>query len=218
MKRELKQPNAPRDYLREKLAVLREPDFGIDIWLHAVAQTGNPYYAWKAIQVCITHKKEFPNWLTVYLAQCAQRMMSDKAKETGDLRANLPWIFGFPNLLDPTQRKHGPGNLLNPDHAPGWEDKQIFAVTFFGRLVNGEDPLMAMHNACNDVFHGENANADEKTLRRWLLKEFHLKEWPSSADHWKAVAREHYRSIFSLLGIDSEKVSRDSAVTPARDS
>lgn len=202
MKRELKQPNAPRDYLREKLEVLNDPDFGLHIWLHAVADTGNPYYAWKAIKLCIEHKKEFPNWLTVYLAQCAGRMMSDKAKEAGDLRKILPWIFGFPNLLDPTQRKPGPGNLLNPDHAPGWQDRKIFAAMFSVRLVaKGEDPLTAMRNACNDVFDGENANADEKTLRRWLKRQFGLKVWPSSADDWKAVVRQHWTSVFALLGI-----------------
>ena len=124
--------------------------------------------------------------------------MSEEAKREGrDLRKVLPWIFGFPNVLEPTQRKRGPGNLLDP--RPAEPNTTYFALRFAIRLEEGEEPAAAMRNACNDVFDGKSANADEKTLRRWLLKEFDLTEWPSNADDWKAVAREHHQSRFEFL-------------------
>jgi hypothetical protein len=176
--------------LREMFeAVKRDPNFWLSGAVRELADTGNPYWAWNAIQVCIQHQKEFPDWLLVYLGECAERMMSDQAKESGDLGRVLPWIFGFPSVLDPTQRKRGPGNLLDP-LGP---DRSWFALRFAIRLENGERLSAAMQNAANDVFDGINANADEKTLRRWLLKEFDLKDRPSNVGEWKAAAREHFR-------------------------
>jgi len=71
-------------------------------------RSGNPYYAWYAIELCATHKEPLPNWLMSYLTQCSVRMLSSKAREIDDLREVLPWVLGFP-------RKRGPGKLLDPD-------------------------------------------------------------------------------------------------------
>ena len=162
-----------------------------------MADTGNPYYAWRAVRHCIEHGKEFPEWLFAYLGECAERMLSDEAKKKGrDLRKALPWIFGFPNVLDPTQRKRGPGNMLDPEGDPRMMD---FAMKFAVRLEHGAQPAAAMSDACNDVFDGKNASVDEKTLRRWLLKAFDLKKSPKTADEWKKMAREHFGALAELL-------------------
>jgi hypothetical protein len=169
------------------------PDVLLRLIGEMLADNGNPYYAWTAVDVCIKHGTEFPEWLFAYLGECAERMLSDEAKKEGrDLRKALPWIFGFPNVLDPTQRKRGPGNMLDPEGDP---DRMKFAFKFAIRLERGQQPAAAMSDACNDVFDGKNDSADEKTLRRWLLKEFDLKKSPKSAEEWKKVAREHFSSI-----------------------
>ena len=195
-------------------ALRRDPDFliqGAFLWFR---DTGNPYYAWCALQFCIEHQKAFPEWLLTYLAGCAERMMSDEASNEGrDLRKALPGIFGFPNVFEPTQRKHGPGNLLDPYSIE--PDTTSFALQFATRLEKGETPSAAMRNAC-DVLKGKDADADEKTLRRWLLKEFDLKEWPSNADAWKATANITVRTLnsFRITGTKSrETLSRSKSAT-----
>jgi hypothetical protein len=60
--------------------VTRDPDFLVDMFLHAMADTGNPYYAWQALSVCLKHKKEIPDWLAAYLEQCIERMEADRAR------------------------------------------------------------------------------------------------------------------------------------------
>jgi hypothetical protein len=171
--------------------VRRNPDFWVEGARIELRDTGNPYYAWMAVQVCIEHKKEFPDWLVRYLELCAERMLSDKAREGGDLRKVLPWILGFP------QHKRGPGNMLDPE---GRFDMMMFALKFAIRLERGEEPNEAASNAYNEVFdNSADGKTEEKTLRRWLLKEFDLKKWPTSADEWKNVTREHYRSVWDGL-------------------
>jgi hypothetical protein len=163
--------------------IKRDPNFRLRLSLHGLADSGNPYFAWRAIETCIKHKKQFPDWLVAYLEQCAERMLSDKAKKEGrDLRKILPWVFGF-------EGKRGPGNMLDPG---GNTYKMTFALRFAIRLEDGESPPAARRNACNDVFDGDAADADDKTLRRWLLEEFDLKKQPSSADEWKIVARKRF--------------------------
>jgi hypothetical protein len=171
--------------------VIRDPNFQLRVALARLAETENPYYAWRAIKVCIKHKKEFPDRLLTYLEDCADRMLSDRTREARNLHKVLPGIFGF-------SPKHGPGNLLDPDRTIP-VDRDQFALRFAIRLEQGEPPLEAMRNACNEVFDGEDFDADEKTLKRWLLKEFELKKWPTTADEWKNVAHKHYGSFFALL-------------------
>jgi hypothetical protein len=172
-----------------------------ELWLKGARaqldETGNPYFAWTAIKVCIEHDRKFPEWVKAYLALCAERMDSDEAKEGGrDLRKVLPWIFGFPNVLDPTKRKHGPGNLLNPDG--GNPDLMSFALKFAIKLEQGEKVSAAVRNACNETLSGKTAEVDDKTLRRWLQKEFGLRRQPSNADGWKKAARHHFLAFGQL--------------------
>jgi hypothetical protein len=189
----------------------RHPDYLLDIALLRFRDTGNAFYAWEAISVCIKHKKAFPKVLLDYLEQCAERVSSDPAKKPGDLRKVLPWVLGFPNVFDPARRKRGPGNPLNPQS----QDKRIrgvFALRFAMRIENGQEPLEAMRDACSDVFDGRQANADEKTLQHWLCEEFNLKKWISNADEWKAVTGKYHSGCIDFIRTHWEKISRDSAV------
>jgi hypothetical protein len=96
-------------------ALNRDPNFRLLVALQGLADSGNPYYAWMAIETCISQKKNFPDWLIAYLAQCAERVLSDKAKKEGcDLRKVLPWVFGFPSSLDPAQSKCESASNIDP--------------------------------------------------------------------------------------------------------
>jgi hypothetical protein len=109
--------------------VRRDPDFQLDVLVHSIADTGNPYYAWQALSVCLEHKKEFPDWLAAYLEQCIERMKSDRARKACDLREVLPWVLGF-------SKKAGPGNMLDPDRDP--IVKPLFALKFAIKLEKEE--------------------------------------------------------------------------------
>jgi hypothetical protein len=113
---------------------------------HKELATQSPVHAWMAIDLCVAYKKPFPDWVIAYLGQCAVRMRSNEARRARDIRKTLLWIFGFPN------KKAGPGNPLDPYH--GWREranKMTFAATFARRIRQGEDPVKARSNACNDV-------------------------------------------------------------------
>jgi hypothetical protein len=166
----------------------------------AFVETGNPFYLWETIRYCILHKQEFPEEIISYLAECASRMNSPKARKSRDFRKVLPWVFGFPSLLGPSllnegKRKHGRGNLLDPTAggSPA-EGFPAFPVRFATRLLLGmdEDVPTAMRNASNDVFTGKAADVDDKTLRRWLMKDFRLRAWPRSAAAWKSIVLEQH--------------------------
>jgi hypothetical protein len=107
--------------------------------------TGNPYFAWFEIDRCAEANTPLPQWVLVYLVQCAGRMLSMKAQQTSDLRKVLPWVLGFP-------KKRGPGNLLDPVGGP----KRVFFTLEFGiRVLRGEDTVTARRDACNAVFDGQ---------------------------------------------------------------
>jgi hypothetical protein len=187
--------------LRAMYEVLqRDPDFWLRGAVSELQRSGNPYYVWMAIGVCIKHNKLFPEWILAYLGDCADRILSDQAREARDLRKVLPWALGFPSLFNHAQRKSGPGNLLNPEGP----DRSMFALRFAIRLEEGEKPLDALRNAYNDAFE-TNDNADEKTLKHWLCKEYNLTKWTSSADNWKAICRQHHTSYWNFLEENWEK-------------
>jgi hypothetical protein len=208
----MREPERSKPSVRElQEAARRDPDFMIQAAWEMLAETGSPFHAWLAVKTCIDHNRSFPEWLLAYLGQCAERMQSEKAAAEGrDLRKVLPWIFGFPNVFDPTQGKRGPGNLLDP-YREEPEGLSLFALRFATRIELGEPVTEAMRNACNEAFDGKDADADEKTLRR-RLREFNLKEGPASVEQWKKITREHYSSIFRALEAAYVRVSRDSDV------
>ena len=105
-------------------------------------------------------------------------MVSEKSRKTSDLRKVLPRIFGFP------KKKHGPGKLLDPFLST----KQLeFAVQFGILVLNGENPVTARRDAYISVFDDTAADADDKTLMRWLFQNFDLKKAPKDAEQWKEV-------------------------------
>jgi hypothetical protein len=183
-----KRPRASANRYGEMFeAVRRDPDFRLRMFLHALATSGNPYYAWQALGVCLEHKKEIPELLAGYLAQCIERMGSDRARQANDLREVLPWVFDF-------SKKAGPGNLLDPDR-PDPDDKELFALKFATKIEQGEKLSTALMSACEEVLGQERAEKiAEKTLKSWLVKVFDLKKWPSraTADDWKRITRQHF--------------------------
>ena len=86
----------------------RRPDHLLTAARYYWQDTHNPAYVWWAINICTRQDTqiEFPEWVSQYLAGCAQRMMSSNAAAQSDLRKVLPQILGFP-------RKRGRGNLLD---------------------------------------------------------------------------------------------------------
>jgi hypothetical protein len=92
--------------------------------------THNPLYYWLAIDLCITAKRQFPDWIRDYLGKCAHNWIlagkeeqdrkakqarrlakaKQKAKRAPDIREKVLEILGFP------KNKFGPGSLLDPNY------------------------------------------------------------------------------------------------------
>jgi hypothetical protein len=190
-------------------AAISDPDFQIRICRGAWQKEGNPVFVWYAVDFCIKYKKPFPDWVTDYLGDVAQRMTSDDAAAATDLRAVLPGIMGFP-------AKPGPGHPLTRDK----DEALLLAGRFAIEIVErGLEPTEALREAAK-LLPPEVADRDEKTLWRWLMKEVDLKRRPSTNAEWRAALRSRYSvfTAFVLLDIvkkirgDSglDKVSRDS--------
>jgi hypothetical protein len=186
--------------LGEKYEIVRgDPDFRLDMFRSEFAGTSNPYYAWQALGICLKHKKQIPDWLTAYLAQCIVRMGSGRTKTTRDLRKVLPWVLGF------SKKKSGPGNLLDPDRDP--YDKPLLALKFAIKILQEEKPSTALRNACDEHLDQECAEEiDEKTLKSWLVKAFDLKKWPRTNAEWQPIVRKHYFALKTLLEERSRQI------------
>jgi hypothetical protein len=186
----------------EKLAkaLSSDPNFWLPRAQSRLEVTGNPYYAWLAVDICVKANRPFPDWLTAYLAQCAHRMASDRAKEAGDLRKILPWVLGFPN-------KRGPGNPLNFDRI---QQKTDFAIEFAMQIEAGNKPAVARLNACNATFEGKYANVADRTLQRWLLDVFRLRKAPSNVEEWKKIIRKYFEPLGRAIDdLEQQTKSRD---------
>jgi hypothetical protein len=170
--------------------LLRDPDFMLDVMIASWEETKNPYYAWYAIKICTKHKKQFPTWVVNYLADCANRMLSEKAKQSNDLRKILPSILGFP-------ANRGPGRPLDPDRDP--DDKLMFALHFAIEIEKGKKPSVARRQASTFLSQSRSDKIDDKTLQRWLKDEFDLESAPRTITEWKSVMRAHYGSFYNLI-------------------
>ena len=138
------------------------------------------YFTWQAIRTCVRHKQPFPDWVTDYLGRCADRMCADqmKSERPGDARETFQWIFEFP------KNKPGPGGLFDQNRLLLKEvQKVMFGLNFALRLHQGEDPVKARGNAGNDFL----PDTDDRTLQRYLRKQFRLKKLPRTFDEWMPV-------------------------------
>ena len=141
----------------------------------AFEKSGNPFFAWFVLNRCAEANEPIPAWVGTYLAQCAGRMLSEKARRPSDLRKVLPWVLGFP-------KQSGRGNLLDPVNS---RERIIFGLKFGLLVLAGEDPVTARQNACNFAFNGKEAEADDTTLQRWIREDYFLEKAPKSAEQWK---------------------------------
>jgi hypothetical protein len=175
-------------------ARLADPEFRIVCFVAGWEQTGSPVYLWKVISICSEHGKPLPPAVTDYLAQVAQRM--DDAKSTKDLREVLPAIIGFP-------ARKGPSRPLNPG-AGGSDplDRLIFTHQFYFELQQGRTVSEALKNATGHAsLPPRFADADEKTLKKWIGKAIGLKgALPRTAEEWQSALRSAL-SAFST-GVD----------------
>jgi hypothetical protein len=194
------------------LDAISDPDFLIRMCRGAWERVGDPTFVWLAIDFCIKHKKPYPDWVTDYLGDVAQRMMSDDARAAKDLRAVLPGIMGFP------AKQPGPGRPLDP--SGGKDDAALLAGRFAIEIVDrGLEPTEALREAVK-LLPPEVADRDEKTLWRWLMKAVDLKCRPSTNAEWRAALRSRYGVFTTSVLLDivkkirgdsgSDKVSRDS--------
>jgi hypothetical protein len=145
-------------------------------FLQKWAPIRGPVFTWQAINVCIRHNKQFPYWVIDYLAQCADRIRSDSAKEASDARQSLRWVFGFPKT-----HKSGPGGVLNQDREFFKDaDEWFFAVAFCQELGESGDPVDARAKACNRIFGAD--GPEDKQLVRILQRVFARKKIPQNAE------------------------------------
>jgi len=167
--------------------------------LQKLATARGPYFAFEAIRLCKKHKKPFPAWITDYLGECADRMLSDKARRASDVRKTLLWIFGFP------KKKPGPGGLFDQDYGLLKEMlRPLFALIFAVQLYQGEKDLVkARRNAGDgvDEVYGliSGKTIDDRTLQRILLEQFQLKHLPLTAEEWMPVLDRHLLAIVERL-------------------
>jgi hypothetical protein len=170
--------------------LFRDPNFMLDFMCAGWEKTKNPYYAWSAINICTKHNKPLPTWVVDYLAECAERMLSEKARQSNDLRKLLPSVLGFP-------AKRGPGRPLDPDRDQ--DDKSIFAIRFAIEIEKGKKPSIARREATKYLPESRVDKIDDKTLQRWLREIFDLANTPRSITEWKSVMRVYYGSFYNLI-------------------
>jgi hypothetical protein len=169
-------------------ALVHDPGFMLECLRSRWEADANPVYVWEALQVCTKHGRNLPDWIVTYLAQCADRLLSDNARRAPDLRQILPSILGFP-------KKRGPGRPLDPD--AGTLVRLDFALKFALEIELGREPRDAFATACHVL--PEDADADDKTLWRWLKQEFGLNYAPGTNAEWRAAARAHYGPFIHMI-------------------
>ena len=113
-------------FFDEFMALTSDPDFLLDGYIGCWEETKNPYYAWEAINTCAKHKRQFPTWVVDYLAQCAERMLSNKARQSNDVRKILPSVLGFRQfLLRGLDKVRGEWSLVTM----AWNIKRMFTLS-----------------------------------------------------------------------------------------
>ena len=142
----------------------------------ASLETGNPYYLWEAIGICIEDGLEFPSWVRDYLAMVAENMTSPWAKREHDLRKVLPSILGF----DMKRGRH----LLDSD--PITDDRGLLAIRFAIQIQRGTEPKAALANV-REAADRSLADKDDRTLLSYIKKHFDIADTPRTRAQWEAA-------------------------------
>jgi hypothetical protein len=171
-------------YLEMVEAVKNDPRMRLRMALHRLEETDNPFFAWQAIDLCIKSKMPFPAPVVQYLGLVAKSILSDEASKMPDLGRALPMILGF-NV------KRGRGHMLKPANHP--RHALLLRTKFAMRIEHGDKPVAALRNAADEIFDDP---PDDKTLKKWICKEFEQKTWLRTNAEWKTVARAHYWEEF----------------------
>ena len=153
-----------------------EPGFPVEASKGRLGSCKNPYYVWRAIKICTSEGKEFPNWVCRYLGGCAKKMMSAEAVAASDLRKVLPGIMGF-------SLKRGRGNLLKPH---GEYLRYLDAAIRFGQeILKGARPKTALGSAFETLDVNASDQMDEKTLQSHIKKFFGVRNAPRTNAEWQ---------------------------------
>jgi hypothetical protein len=183
---------------------ISDPDFQIRMCRGAWERVENPIFVWWAVAFCAEYKKPYPDWVTDYLGDVAQRMKSDYATAATDLRAVLPRIMGF------SAKQPGPGRPLDPSDE---DDALLLAGWFAIEIVDrGQKPTEALRKAAERL-PPEVADRDEKTLWRWLMKVVDLKRRPRTNAEWRAALRSRYGVLVSFVLVDFVRKLRSGEIT-----
>jgi hypothetical protein len=146
-----------------------------------------PVHYWLAINVCIREQYQFPDWVMAYLGQCAQRVLSDRTKQTKNERKTLRWILGFP------KKGMGSKKPLDPrDEIFLGARRHAFAKVFVKHLDRGEDPAEARGNAGLAIF---DEVEDDRTLRKYLREEFQVRKLPRTIKEWEPVVDRYLNNV-----------------------
>jgi hypothetical protein len=134
----------------------------------------NPLWVWVAISTCVEHDHSFPDWVTKYLGQVANRLLSEDALRAKDVREILPGVFGF-------KSKRGPHHRLRA--GKDMRQAEEFAMRFAILIMDGKTPVEARAGACD-----ERETPEDTTLQRRLRKYFKLQEKaPSDNAGWRKI-------------------------------
>jgi hypothetical protein len=154
-------------------------------------ETNEPYYAWKAIQICTKIKRHLPSWTQIYLRGCAQRMIeAAQLKDSSDLREMLPLVLGF-------RAKRGRGHPLRPYGDDNEYD--LAAMKFAIAIEKGCKPTEALAYAARAFPQSVADELDSKTLLRNIKNFFILKKTPRSNTEWKQGIRSWYFESYASL-------------------
>jgi hypothetical protein len=156
----------------------KKADFILSGSFAAWNETRNPVFAWMAIDACSRGNIEFPEWVRLYLGDCAQRMLSPDAEEASDVRKVLPSIMGF-------SLRRGPGNPLKP-FGNDWQYTDA-AITFMGGIAKGAKPAAALRSAFDGLDSTAADKMDEKTLQSHIKKFFEVSRAPRTNAGWRQV-------------------------------
>jgi hypothetical protein len=170
-------------------AFCADPDFMVGGYLALWEESTNPVYLWRAIALCLKHKKPLPPDVTDYLAGVAQRM--EEAKASADLRKVLPKIMGFPVV------GRGPGRQLDPE-ADEHPDAYALVIRFGIELERVHNVSKALKNATAcERFPRRFGDADDKTLKRWMARAIELDRPPRTKEEWRSAIRSYVFSIWN---------------------